>query len=182
MDGVATLEKLANGGAPSKIVTKLANGAPPLVNGENGERSGTALSHELRQPPPCCLTVTLLCLIFHTDHGGTLPLIPVLIPGMWLHYWRRCKTWRILSISKWVSVTKYDLISTIKRRHISIELYTVVITRNIAYERGSRPFQTPKMYQSNYTGIKRSKAKVQNKPTPKTSSTHHRRPPKPNST
>jgi hypothetical protein len=41
VDGVATLEKLANGGAPSKIVTKLANGAPPLVNGENGERSGT---------------------------------------------------------------------------------------------------------------------------------------------
>jgi len=43
VDGVATLEKLANGGAPSKIVTKLANRAPPLVNGENGERSGTAL-------------------------------------------------------------------------------------------------------------------------------------------
>jgi hypothetical protein len=42
VDGVATLEKLANGGAPSKIVTKLANGATPLVNGENGERSRTA--------------------------------------------------------------------------------------------------------------------------------------------
>jgi hypothetical protein len=41
VDSVATLEKLANRGAPSKIVTKLANGATPLVNGGNGERSGT---------------------------------------------------------------------------------------------------------------------------------------------
>jgi len=36
-----TLEKLANRGAPPKIVTKLANGVAPLVNGENGQRSGT---------------------------------------------------------------------------------------------------------------------------------------------
>ena len=41
MDGVATLEKLVNGGAPPKIVTKLANRVAPLVNGENGEQSGT---------------------------------------------------------------------------------------------------------------------------------------------
>jgi hypothetical protein len=41
VNSVATLEKLVNGGAPFNMATKLANGVAPLVNGKNGERSGT---------------------------------------------------------------------------------------------------------------------------------------------
>jgi len=42
VNSVATLEKLVNnGGAPFNMSTKLANGVAPLVNGGNGERSGT---------------------------------------------------------------------------------------------------------------------------------------------
>jgi hypothetical protein len=41
VNGVASWEKLANGGAPFKMSTELANGVAPLANGENGVRRGT---------------------------------------------------------------------------------------------------------------------------------------------
>jgi hypothetical protein len=42
VNGVASWEKLANGGAPFNMSTELANGVAPLANGENGGRRGTA--------------------------------------------------------------------------------------------------------------------------------------------
>jgi hypothetical protein len=41
--GAATLEKLANGGPPPGNDTKLVDGATPLANGKNVQRSGTIL-------------------------------------------------------------------------------------------------------------------------------------------
>jgi hypothetical protein len=41
VNGVASWEKLANGGAPFNMSTELANGVAPLANGENGGRRGT---------------------------------------------------------------------------------------------------------------------------------------------
>jgi hypothetical protein len=43
VNGVASWEKLANGGAPFNMSTELANGVAPLANGENGGRRGTSV-------------------------------------------------------------------------------------------------------------------------------------------
>ena len=46
---MATLEKLANGGAPPGNDTKLVNGVTPLANGKIGQRSGTVVETAIAQ-------------------------------------------------------------------------------------------------------------------------------------